>query len=93
MQEGNFKNTIVLKDVKSNLIEEAIIVLKENKEARSLNKIENRNKGGKKDLKPIKKDYIEKDIENRNLKYKRLKKYAYFTTFFMLMQIIIIFCT
>ena len=105
MQEGNFKNTIVLKDIKSNLIEEAIIVLKENKEAWSLNKIEN-SKTEKKALKPIKKDYIvkeaeliisnyiedidkkekEKDIENRNLKYKRLKKYAFFTTIMLLIQ-------
>ena len=34
MQEGNFKNTVVLKNIPSNIIEEAIIVLKENKEAK-----------------------------------------------------------
>ena len=106
--------TIVLKNVPSNLIEEAIIVLKENKEAWSLQKIENRKSKRRKQIsKPIKKDYIvkeaelvitnymedmdkkkkEKNIENRNIKYKRLKKYAYFTTFIMILQIIINFCS
>ncbi len=109
MQEGNYKNTIVLKNVPSNIVEEAILVLKENKKVWALEKINNKVNENK-DI--IKKDYIVKEaeivvtdyiekitkkekenqIKNKNLKYKRLKRYAFFTTFIMIIQIIINFC-
>ena len=104
MQQGNFKNTVVLKNIPSNLIEEAIIVFKENKKAWKLQKIENGKNSIENTTKPIKKDYIVKEaelivnqyvdgIENKgeektvkNIQYKRLKKYAYFTTIMLLIQ-------
>ena len=58
----NFKNTIVLKNIPSNLVEEAIIVLKENKKAKKLQKIEN-SKSTKNNQTGIEKDYIVKEAE------------------------------
>lgn len=64
MQEGKFKNTIVLKNIPSNIIEEAIIVLKENKKAWKLEIIEKGKKNiEEKKVNPIKKDYIVKEAE------------------------------
>lgn len=105
MKGENFKNTIVLKNIPSNIIEEAIIVLKESEEAWKFEKID-KNKTHEGVKKPIKKDYIVKEAElivsdyikkveknskernekDRNLKYKRLLKYAYFTTGIMILQ-------
>ena len=111
MERGNFKNTIVLKNIPSNIIEEAIIVFKENKNAWKLEKIENRKNAIDASLKPIKKEYVvkeaelivseyikdirnedrQKNIMHSNVKYKRLKRYAYFTTFLLLLQMIMSF--
>ena len=108
MQKGNFKNTIVLKNIPSNLIEEAIIVLKENKKAWKLEKVNKIKNDTETILKPIKKEYIVKEaeliisdyeeeikkkekenqIENKNAKYKRLKRYSYFVTVLLLLQIL-----
>ena len=108
MEQSNFKNTIVLKNIPSNIIEEAIIVFKENKKAWKLEKVDNRKNIMDASLKPIKKDYVVKEaelivseyvkeignqnkirnIKNKNIKYKRLKHYAYFTTFLLLLQMI-----
>ena len=38
MEENNMKNIIVLKDLPSNLIEEAIVILKENANIKKINK-------------------------------------------------------
>lgn len=38
MEENNMKNIIVLKDLPSNLIEEAIVILKENVNIKNMNK-------------------------------------------------------
>ena len=110
MQNSNFKNTIVLKNIPSNIVEEAIIVLKENKKAWKLEKIENKKSGLEAVVKPLKKDYIVKeaemivsnyidDIERKekekkdekikDLKYRRLKNYAIFLTFFAVFQLIV----
>ena len=40
MEQSNLKNMVILKDIPSNIIEEAIIILKENKKAKRLEKIE-----------------------------------------------------
>ena len=112
MQESDIKNTIVLKNIPSNIIEEAIIVLKENKKAGELETIENKNKISDASLKPIKRDYVVKEaelvlsdyidktengiksksMENNNLKYRRLKKYAYISTFIMFIQFLMSLC-
>ncbi len=62
MQGENFKNTIVLKNIPSNMIEEAIIVLKEGKKAWKFEKID-KNNFYEEAKKPIKKDYIVKEAE------------------------------
>ena len=111
MQESNFKNTVVLKNIPSNIIDEAIIVLKQNKKAWEMNKTENMKKNNlEQKHKPMKKDYIVKEaemivsnyikvIDNRkkekeilkkeHIRYKRLKKYAYFSTVIMFIQLLV----
>ena len=105
---SDFKNTIVLKNIPSNLVEEAIIVLKENKKAMRLQKIENK-KGTKENIVPINKDYVIKEAElvisnylktredeeekqiqiSKNVKYLRLKKYAYIATAIIFIQFLV----
>lgn len=68
MESSNLKNMVVLKNVPSNMIEEAMIVLKKNikiKETELQNCIENEiNKNTKKDISKEKsKDYIIKEAE------------------------------
>ena len=60
MEQSNFKNMVILKDIPSNIIEEAIIILKENKKAKRLEKIETK-EGIKK--KERTNDYILKEAE------------------------------
>ena len=111
MQESNFKDTIVLKNLPSNIIDEAIIVLKQDKKAWELKKIENSKENNRLEEKkrPMKKDYVVKEaemivadyvkginnkkkqkeeIKNKNIKYNRLKKYAYISTAIMFLQLI-----
>ena len=110
MQESNFKDTIVLKNIPSNIIDEAIIVLKQDKKAWELKKIESSKENRLEEKKtPIKKDYVVKEaemivadymkginnkkkqkeeIKNKNIKYNRLKKYAYISTAIMFLQLI-----
>lgn len=62
METSNLKNMIVLKNLPSNIVDEAIIVLKANKKTKKLQKIENKkileNQENKKD-----KEYILKEAE------------------------------
>lgn len=65
METSNLKNMVVLKNLPSNLVEEAIIILKQNKKVKKLEKIENssnRREESKK-VKPQEKDYILKEAE------------------------------
>lgn len=63
METSKFKNMIVLKDLPSNLVEEAIVVLKTNKKVKNLEKID-KNINPEKECKIIKeKDYILKEAE------------------------------
>lgn len=62
MEEGKLKNMVVLRNLPSNLIDEAIIVLKSNKKIRKLEKVEkNRRSFIEKDKKD--KEYIIKEAE------------------------------
>ena len=103
MGVDNFKNTIVLKNIESNIVDEAILVLKENKKAWKLQKIESK-KSKDTLITPMKKEHIVKEAElvifnylnnisdkekSENIKYKRLKKYAYIITAMLLIQVII----
>mgnify|MGYP000888953622 FL=1 len=62
METSNLKNMVVLKNLPSNIVDEAIIVLKANKKTKKLQKIENKkileNQESKKD-----KEYILKEAE------------------------------
>ena len=44
MENSNMKNMVVLKNLPSNLVEEAFIILKSSKKAKKLEKIEKRKK-------------------------------------------------
>lgn len=62
METGKLKNMVVLRNLPSNLIDEAIIVLKSNKKIRKLEKIEkNRSSSIEKNKKD--KEYIIKEAE------------------------------
>lgn len=62
MEASKLKNMVVLKNLPSNIVDEAIIVLKSNKKVKKLQKIENKRmkseESGKKD-----KEYILKEAE------------------------------
>lgn len=63
MKQENSKNIVVLKDLPSNIVEEAIIVLKTKKLAKKAQKIE-KSKGTKsKEPKKIQSEYIIKEAE------------------------------
>ena len=44
MENGKMKNILVLKDLPSNLVEEAIVILKSSKKVKKLERIEKNNK-------------------------------------------------
>lgn len=61
MEASNLKNMVVLKNLPSNIVDEAIIVLKTNKKSKKLQKIEKNNQVDKEEKKD--KDYILKEAE------------------------------
>ncbi len=61
METSNMKNMVVLKNLPSNLVEEAIVILKSSKKAKKLEKIEKNNQYEK--AEPIKQDYVLKEAE------------------------------
>lgn len=61
MEASNLKNMVVLKNLPSNIVDEAIIVLKANKKVKKLQKIEKNNQVEKEEKKD--KDYILKEAE------------------------------
>ena len=109
METSNLKNMVVLKNLPSNIIDEAIIVLKSNKKIKKLEKIEKieKNKNIKdKEEKIDNKEYILKEaemlvnsyiseIENKNIKqkYKKVKKYSIILTGICILQTAIIIFT
>ena len=79
MNTGNLKNIVVLKDLPSNLVEEAIVVLKENRKIPKLEPASKDKKENESDMKKNSKDYIVKEaqmliadyisrVENKNKK-------------------------
>ena len=85
MEEDNFRNIVLLKDLPSNIIEEAIVILKDTSKVTVKNIKQNKNSDKKdsKEAEMIISNYInkleEKKDKNRvNLKnYKRLKMISY----------------
>ncbi len=64
MNVSNMKNMIVLKNLPSNIVEEAIVVLKENKNAKKHQyAVETKNKETKEEAKENKEGYILKEAE------------------------------
>ena len=61
MNPNQMKNMIVLKDLPSNLIDEAFIILKNNKKIKALERIENKNNS--KLQKENSREYIVKEAE------------------------------
>ena len=64
MKESNLKNMVILKNLPSNIVEEAIVILKSNKKAKKLEKIE-KNRKPEKNIQNGKRDktYILKEAE------------------------------
>lgn len=63
METSKFKNMVVLKDIPSNIIDEAIIVLKANKKIKKLQKVEQNIKQSSNENKKKDKEYILKEAE------------------------------
>ena len=63
MEASNMKNMVVLKNLPSNLVEEAIVILKSSKKVKKLEKIDKNNKINKEEPIQREKDYILKEAE------------------------------
>ena len=63
MNQSNLKNMVVLKNLPSNIVEEAIVILKTNKKVKKLEKIEKSKMLEDASCKKIEKDYILKEAE------------------------------
>ncbi len=63
METSNMKNMVVLKNLPSNLVEEAIVILKSGKKVKKLQKIEKKRKLENKEKTKKEKDYILKEAE------------------------------
>ena len=81
MNSNQMKNMIILKDIPSNLIDEAIIILKNNKKIKALERIESKN--GNKNTTPKSGEYIVKEAEmvisnylSKVEKEKQIKSYS-----------------
>lgn len=89
MSQGNLKNMVVLKNLPSNLVEEAIVILKSNNKIKQIEKIEKNKFIDDHESKKKEKDYIVKEAEmlvsnyistieqkkkDRNLNNKKLNK-------------------
>ena len=108
MEQNDLKNIIVLKDLPSNIVEEAIVILKTNKKAKRVQKIEKRKKASEQAKKLKQSDYILKEAEmlvsnyitgieekkeekkenkrQSEMKYRRLKNYAYIASFMLIIE-------
>lgn len=63
METSKMKNMVVLKNLPSNLVEEAIVILKSSKKVKKLEKIEKNHKVEKTNSEPKEQDYILKEAE------------------------------
>lgn len=108
MEASKLKNMVILKNLPSNLVEEAIIILKSTAKVKDLQKVENNKKGKKEIIEKKGNDYVLKEAEmivskyitqieeeknkketnkkQENKKYKRLKNYAYLSSFIVFLQ-------
>ena len=63
MEASNLKNMVVLKNLPSNILYEAIIIIKNIKNIKKLEKVENNKTTNKKEKQTTQKDYILKEAE------------------------------
>lgn len=63
MSQSNLKNMIVLKNLPSNLVEEAIVILKTNKRVKKLEKVDKNKSKEEMSTKKNENDYILKEAE------------------------------
>ena len=63
MEASNMKNMVVLKNLPSNIVDEAIIILKNGKKVKKLEKIDNSKNKSRKEKNTKEKDYILKEAE------------------------------
>lgn len=63
METSHMKNMVVLKNLPSNLVEEAIVILKSSKKAKKLQKVDKNNQCKKIESVTKEKDYILKEAE------------------------------
>ncbi len=63
METSNMKNMVVLKNLPSNLVEEAIVILKSSKKVKKLEKIDKNNKLEEIENAKKEKDYVLKEAE------------------------------
>ena len=113
MEASKLKNMIKLKNVPSNLVEEAIVILKSSAKMKNLQKIENNKKNNKENIEKRGSDYVlkeaemivsryisqlekqknKKEIDKKQVskKYRRLKNYAYLSSFIIFLQALILF--
>ena len=92
MESSDMKNMVVLKNLPSNMVEEAIIIFKENQRVRAGGSASPTEKTIEAEM--LVTNYISK-IENKdksiNLKYKRLKYYSFTISAFFIISLIINF--
>ncbi len=63
MENEKMKNIVVLKNLPSNIVEEAIIILKSNKYAKKIEAVDRNNKVSSQEIKQKGKDYVVKEAE------------------------------
>lgn len=63
MEASNMKNIVVLKNLPSNLVEEAIVILKGNKKIKRLEVVDKKNKTKLENVETKNKEYILKEAE------------------------------
>jgi predicted transcriptional regulator len=63
MEAGKVKNMVVLRNLPSNIVEEAFIIVKNNKQAKKLEMVEKAKKANEGRIKTEEKDYILKEAE------------------------------
>ncbi|MEE0865195.1 MAG: hypothetical protein U0L98_00045 [Clostridia bacterium] len=63
MNQGNLKNMVVLKNLPSNIVEEAIVILKSNNKVKHIEKIEKNRSKINLEEKKKEKDYLIKEAE------------------------------
>lgn len=63
MEVSNMKNMVVLKNLPSNIVEEAFVVLKANKKVKKLERVENNKKVSGESLNKKENDYMLKEAE------------------------------